>query len=106
MYLTATSAAWRYSGNVTGPDSMFSRPRTTGAPVAFLGVPSAEDVGAAACVDDAAVAALPSFEPESLLPQAASATEPASTATAVVTCLCKVFISLLLGTTPGSVPRV
>src|SRR4051794_4975137 len=41
MYLTAASAAWRYSGNVTGPDSMLSRPKTSGSPEAFFGVPRA-----------------------------------------------------------------
>src|SRR5436190_13364338 len=51
MYLTAASAAWRYSGNVTGPLSILSKPRTIGAPDAFLGVPRASAAGAAA-VDD------------------------------------------------------
>src|SRR4051812_5876101 len=41
MYLTASSAAWRYSGKVTGPDSRLSRPSTTSSPLAFFSVPSA-----------------------------------------------------------------
>src|SRR6187200_1906284 len=51
MYLAAASAAWRYSGNVTGPDSRLSRPRVTGVPVAFLAVPSAAARSGAALVD-------------------------------------------------------
>ncbi len=45
MYLIATWAAWRYSGNVTGPDSRFSSPSVTGEPVAFLGEPSTAALG-------------------------------------------------------------
>src|SRR3954453_21698966 len=57
MYLAATSAAWRYSGNVTGPDSRLSSPRTSGSPVAFLAVPSAALRSAAEDVDDDLVVA-------------------------------------------------
>src|SRR3954453_4654048 len=84
MYLTATSAAWRYSGNVTGPDSRFRRPRTIGSPLAFLGVPSASAAGAAACgsAPDVVLAAAESDELSSL-PQpvaAAAASESAKSA--------------------------
>src|SRR3954471_9698246 len=48
MYLTASSAAWRYSGNVTGPDSRLSRPSTIGSPLACFVAPSAADASAVA----------------------------------------------------------
>src|SRR3954469_17094640 len=85
MYLTAASAAWRYSGKVTGPDSMLSRPSVIGVPVAFLGVPSADDVSgvdaaadgvdfAAAVVDDDDFESLP--QPATRTPAAAIAARP------------------------------
>src|SRR5438045_401900 len=73
MYLTAASAAWRYSGNVTGPLSMLSRPRTIGAPDAFLGVPRASAAGAAA-VDDEVDFAVVELDDLSSLPQPAATT--------------------------------
>src|SRR3954454_24087084 len=91
MSCAAASAAWRYSGKVTGPDSMLSRPRVTGEPVAFLAVPSAAvRSGAAALVDfdDDAVVEL-ELEPDVdlvvsllLLPQPAATNAPV-TASAV-----------------------
>src|SRR6478735_4856555 len=50
MYLTAISAAWRYSGKVTGPASRFSRPSVIGVPDAALGVPSASLAAGVAAV--------------------------------------------------------
>ena len=41
MYLTASSAAWRYSGKVTAPVSSLIRPTLIGEPVAAFGVPRA-----------------------------------------------------------------
>src|SRR3954447_10295717 len=73
MYFTAASAAWRYSGNVTGPLSRFSSPSVIGAPAAFLGVPSASAAGAAAVEDDAGLAVVLD-ELSSLLPQPAATT--------------------------------
>src|ERR1700743_3174603 len=91
MYLTAVSAAWRYSGKVTGPDSRLSRPTVIGVPVALLGVPRAAlGSGVAVLV---AFAALPLLgvlleEDELLLPQAATnAALAASEATTAIRCL-------------------
>src|SRR6478752_2941809 len=50
MYLTAISAAWRYSGKVTGPASRFSSPSVIGVPDAALGVPSASLAAGVAAV--------------------------------------------------------
>src|SRR3954451_19804830 len=92
MYLTATSAAWRYSGKVTGPASMFSRPSTTGEPDAFLGLPSASAAGAAACVE-AALAAVEVEPPSSsLLPQAARTAGLAGAAAIATARTCRVFM--------------
>src|ERR1700759_2570043 len=55
MYLTASSAAWRYSGNVTGPDSRLSSPSVIGVPDAAFGVPRA--------AEGSAVLAALAFEP-------------------------------------------
>ncbi|MCW2985603.1 MAG: hypothetical protein JWR63_3173 [Conexibacter sp.] len=73
MYLTAASAACRYSGNVTGPDSRFSSPRTIGVPLAFLGVPSASAAGAVAAAVVFGVAAVLAESLLLLLPQPAAA---------------------------------
>src|SRR3954465_15890032 len=48
MYLTASSAAWRNSGNVTGPDSRLSRPSTIGSPLACFWAPGAAGASAGA----------------------------------------------------------
>src|SRR3954463_11439336 len=86
MYLTAASAAWRYSGNVTGPDSRFSRPSVIGVPVAFFAVPST-DVSAVGVLVEPELAA--PFDEDELLPlephPAASAATATSAATFVVT---------------------
>src|SRR4051812_7487986 len=74
MYFTAASAAWRYSGNVTGPLSILSRPKVIGAPDAFLGVPSASAAGAAAVVDAVDFAAELEVLLSLLLPQPATTT--------------------------------
>src|SRR6188472_832305 len=83
MYLTAASAAWRYSGKVTGPDSRFSSPSVTADPVAFFGVPSA---AALLCDDEPplwAVGVAVLLEPlSSLEPQPAATSMPAATAAA------------------------
>src|SRR3954447_17524051 len=84
MYLTAAWAAWRYSGNVTGPDSRFSRPTVIGVPVALFGVPSAADASGVGVLlaEPLDVAALLS---SLLLPHAASsAADAASVANALV----------------------
>src|SRR5881628_3845698 len=73
MYFTAVSAAWRYSGNVTGPDSMLSRPSVMGLPVAFLGVPSAADASGVEALDAEDGVLVPDDdEDDELLPQPAT----------------------------------
>src|SRR3954447_9848634 len=79
MYLTAASAAWRYSGKVTGPDSMLTRPTVIGLPVAFFGVPRAAEVSGVADADDFVL--LLSDDLELLLPHPAP-NRLAATATA------------------------
>src|SRR3954454_13031239 len=71
MYFTAASAAWRYSGKVTGPDSRLSRPTVIGLPVALFSVPSAADASGVevAAADESLFDA---FDDESSPPQAAT----------------------------------
>src|SRR3954470_3023250 len=81
MYLTAASAAWRYSGKVTGPDSRLSRPSVIGVPVACFSVPSA---AARSGVAAAAGGVLPAFvadELSSLEPRPATSAPVAAMAT-------------------------
>src|SRR3954452_12039605 len=83
MYLTAASAAWRYSGNVTGPVSRLSRPTVIGEPVALLSVPSAADAscaGVLAALAELSLAALSSSPPHA----ASNAAAAASVANALV----------------------
>src|SRR5689334_8440694 len=85
MYLTAVSAAWRYSGKVTGPDSRLSSPRVIGVPVAFFGVPSAAEVSGVDVADGVAVEADDEdddddFDESLLLPQPAIRTPVAAIA--------------------------
>src|SRR3954471_8212144 len=93
MYLTAASAAWRYSGNVTGPDSMLSRPTTIGSPLAFLGVPSAAEASGVDVLE--ADLSLPDDE-ELSLPQPAANAPITATATMVVANFLVTFMSLLI----------
>src|SRR3954469_24223428 len=84
MYLTAASAAWRYSGKVTGPLSRLSRPTVIGEPVALFAVPRAAD---ASCVGVllALLLDVAAFLSSLLLPHAASnAADAASVANALV----------------------
>src|SRR4051794_3881518 len=99
MYFTATSAASRYSGNVTGPDSMLSRPTTMGSPDAFFGVPRA----AAASGVFSAVVVEPPLDEEDALESLSSPPQPATRSPAAtiaarvpVRCLL-VFMVLLMG---------
>src|SRR3954466_2077304 len=104
MYLTAASAAWRYSGNVTGPVSRFSRPRVIGEPVAFFGVPS----GSAAAVvveDDEAVEDELELDDLVLLPQPA-ATTATSRATTMTSGRRSDFMSLPFLSCGGDVAEV
>src|SRR4051794_33735834 len=71
MYDTAAFAAWLYSGNVTGPDSRFSRPTVIGAPVALLSVPSAAAASGVAALG-ALVLCLVAVDDGSSPPQPAS----------------------------------
>src|SRR4051794_31346517 len=93
MYLTAASAAWRYSGNVTGPDSRLSRPTTIGSPLAFLGVPSAAEASGVDVLE--ADLSLPDDE-ELSLPQPAAKAPISATATMLVAHFLVTFMSLLM----------
>src|SRR3954452_14192003 len=93
MYLTAASAAWRYSGNVTGPDSRLSRPTTIGSPLAFFSVPSAEEASAVEVLE----ADLSLSDDEELsLPQPAANAPITATATMLVAHFLVTFMSLLM----------
>src|SRR4051794_17081322 len=94
MYATAASAAWRYSGNVTGPDSRLIRPTTSGSPEAFFSVPSAAAASGVASLD-AALSLL--LDDELSLPQPVANT-PAAATTAMHTAHWLLsFMSLLIG---------
>src|SRR3954452_14116244 len=94
MNLTAASAAWRYSGNVTGPDSVVGRPTTRGSPLAFFGVPSAAE---ASGVDVLEADLSLSDDEEPSLPQPAAKAPITSTATMLVAHFLVTFMSLLMG---------
>src|SRR3954452_6203452 len=94
MYLTAASAAWRYSGKVTGPDSRFSSPTVIGVPVAAFGAPSAADVSCAGVLVAFAALVSSDFDDESPPQAARSVAAAASVANAAVRCL--VFTGRLL----------
>src|SRR4051794_12936409 len=79
MYLTASSAAWRYSGNVTGPVSRLIRPTLIGEPLAAFGEPSAADVSGGLDVVEALEL---DEDDESLLPHPA-ASSPAATSAVI-----------------------
>src|SRR6476661_8660671 len=81
MYLTASSAAWRYSGKVTAPVSSLMRPTLIGVPVAAFGVPSADDVSAWVEAVDAA---------ELLLLPHPAASNPAATSAVIAPAQCLV----------------
>src|SRR6476469_5142880 len=93
MYLTAASAAWRYSGNVTGPLSRLISPTVIGEPLALFAVPSAADASCVAvlvALAELSLAALLSSPPHA----ARSVAVAASVANAAVRCL--VFTGRLL----------
>src|SRR3954469_7709866 len=102
MYLNAASAAWRYSGNVKGPDSMLSRPTTTGSPLAFFGVPSAAE---ASGVDVLEADLSLSDDEEPSLPQPAAKAPITATATMLVAHFLVTFMSLLMGWLVRRSPR-
>src|SRR4051812_29501619 len=92
MYLTAASAAWRYSGKVTGPDSRLSRPTVIGLPVALFSVPSAEDASGVAVA-----VALLAFDDESSSPPHAETRRAHAAIAARMPIQCLVtFMSLLI----------
>src|SRR6478609_7923258 len=86
MYLTASSAAWRYSGKVTAPVSSLMRPTLIGVPVAAFGVPSADDVSAWVEVVDAAEL----DEDDLLLLPHPAASNPAATSAVIAPAQCLV----------------
>src|SRR6185436_5890207 len=95
MYLTAASAAWRYSGKVTGPDSRLSRPTLIGVPVALFSVPNAADAsGVAVAADELSLLA---FDDELSSPPHAETrrAHAASAARMPIQCLVT-FMSLLI----------
>src|SRR4051794_2873780 len=84
MYLTAASAAWRYSGKVTGPVSSLIRPTVIGAPDACFGVPSGSAAAAVVVEEDVPVDFEVELDDLSLLlpqPAATTATSRATTMT-------------------------
>src|SRR3954449_3838936 len=93
-YFPVASAAWRYSGKVTGPDSRLSRPTVIGLPVALFSVPSAAD---ASGVDVAAAdeSSLLAFDDESSPPHAAKARAHAANAARMPIQFFMTFMSLL-----------
>src|SRR5215213_3190130 len=104
MYATAASAAWRYSGKVTGPDSRLSRPTTMGSPVALFSVPSAAPASgvAALCVLDVVFV---DDDDSSSPPQPANSAPAAATAAAHAAQFLVTFMVLLIGVFVRRVPR-
>src|SRR3954453_15628213 len=110
MYLTAASAAWRYSGKVTGPASRLRRPTVIGSPVAFLGVPSAAAASGVALVLVEELSLCFDEDDESSPPQPATS-KPVATVTAraaphlLMTFMCVVSSSMGLVMPPSRRPR-
>src|SRR4051812_48961675 len=94
MYLTAASAACRYSGKVTGPDSRLSRPTVIGLPVALFSLPSAAEASGVAVADESSLLA---FGDESSPPHAATRRAHAATAARMPIQFLVTFMSLLTG---------
>src|SRR4051812_49318120 len=93
MYLTAASAAWRYSGKVTGPDSRLSRPTVIGLPLVLFSLPSAADESGVAAAADL----LAFDDDESSPPHAATRRAQVASAARMPIQFFMTFMSLLTG---------
>src|SRR3954447_20896664 len=105
MYSTAASAAWRYSGKVTGPDSRLSRPTTIGSPLAFFSVPRAADASGVAAVEAVELVLPEADEESSSPPQPANSAPAAATAAKHAVQFLVIVMFLLIGCWVRRSPR-